>query len=42
MDRRPLQQATLSMAAVVDTFFVAGTLQIAVCYIELTVKPYQS
>src|SRR5699024_1120898 len=33
MDRRPLQQSTLSMTAVVDAFFVPGALQIAVCHI---------
>ena len=31
--RRPLQQSTLSMTAVVDAFFVPGALQIAVCHI---------
>ena len=34
MDRRPLQQATFGMAAVVDAFFVPGALQIAVCHIR--------
>ena len=33
MDRRPLQQATLGMAAVVDAFLMSGALQIAVCHI---------
>src|SRR5699024_9670366 len=33
MDRWPLQQATLGMAAVVDAFFVPSALQIAVCHI---------
>ena len=33
MDRRPLQQATLGMAAVVDAFLMSSALQMAVCHI---------
>ena len=34
MDRKPLQQVTPGMTAVVDTFFVSGTLQMTVCHIR--------
>ena len=39
MDRRPLQQATLGMAAVVDAFFVPSALQMKIGHIRPCLTP---